>query len=115
MEGSPTYLSSSLKEEVIEEAGIAGSMEDRQSVFHGVHCNANYLFGVSWPTNVAATSRTLLTCKHNQLLEHTVSTDFIIYVYSGEVRSEHKWSIKPNARCELTGFELSTCDRVTQD
>lgn len=47
MEGSPAYLTSSVKQEVIEEAGIAGSMEDKLSVFHGVHCNANYLSEVS--------------------------------------------------------------------
>ena len=43
------------------------------------------------------------------------------YMYSGEVRSNHKWSLETrveshsNARLELMYLELSTCDQITQD
>ncbi len=42
-------------------------------------------------------------------------------MYSGEVRSDHKWSLETHvemhsdAKSELTDLELSTCDRITPD
>ncbi len=44
-----------------------------------------------------------------------------ICIYSEEVRSDHKRSLKThvemhsNARSEQTDLELSTCDQITQD
>ena len=44
-----------------------------------------------------------------------------ICIQSGDVRSDHKWSLKThvemhsNARCEQTYLKLSACDAITQD